>query len=154
MAQESAVAYGVNSYADVLFFLHSMPISPEVKERVGHRLVEEGTGKYLSKAFAKLDHLALLKEDWDGRGALPVSQRVLNNIKSVLSISNDEDWKEWMIGPDSNATIGLQSKKTRAAMSIGNDEFSYYARINGQRLGESHVKFTPEACLDVMRRIN
>ena len=46
----------------------------------------------LSKAFAKLDHLALLKENWDGRGALPVSRRVLNNIKSVLSISDDEDF--------------------------------------------------------------
>jgi len=30
--------------------------------------------------------------------------------------------------------------------------FLHYVRINGQRLGESHAKFTPEACLDVMRR--
>lgn len=153
-AQEPTVSYGTNSYADVMYFLHTMSITPEVKERVGRRLVIEVTGKNLSKAFARLDHLAQLKKDWDGAGALPISRRVLNNIKSVLSISDDEDWKEWMIGPDSNATLGLQSKTTKAAMSIGIDEYSYYARINGKRYGESHVKFTPEAFLETMRLIS
>ena len=137
-AQEPTVSYGTNSYADVMYFLHTMSITPEVKERVGRRLVIEVTGKNLSKAFARLDHLAQLEKDWDG----------------VLSISDDEDWKEWMIGPDSNATLGLQSKTTKAAISIGIDEYSYYARINGKRYGESHVKFTPEAFLETMRLIS
>ena len=152
--QEPAIAYGANSYADVMYFIHTMHITPEVKERVGRRLVVEVTGKNLSKAFARLDHLAQLERNWDGQGALPISPRVLNNVKSVLSISDDDDWKEWVIGPDSNATLGLQSKTTRAAISIGKDEYSYYARIDGKRQGESHVKFTPEALLETMRQIS
>lgn len=152
--QEPAVAYGVNSYAEVMYLIHTMNITPEVKERVGRRLVVEVTGKYLSKAFARLDHLAQLKRDWDGHGALPISPCVLNNVKSVLSISDDEDWKDWLIGPDSNATLGLQSKATRAAISIGKEEYSYYARINGKRYGESHVNFSPEAFLETMRQLS
>ena len=147
-------AYGTNAYADVLHLIHTMSITPEVKEQVGRRLVMEVTGKYLSKAFARLDYLAQLKNDWDGHGALSISPQVIDNVKRVLSISDDEDWKEWLIGPDSNATLGLQAKSTKAAMSIGKDEFSYFARINGKRHGESHVKSTPETFLDTMRRIS
>ena len=153
-ASEPTAAYGTNSYADVMYMLHTMSISPEVKERVARRLTLEVTGKNLSKAFARLDHLATLERDWDGEGALPISKTVINNLKRVLTISDDEDWKYWLIGPDSNATLGLQAKTTKAAMSIGADEFSYYARINGKRYGESHVRFSPEYFLKVMREIS
>ena len=94
-ASEPTVAYGTNSYADVMYMLHTMPISPEVKERVARRLTLEVTGKNLSKAFARLDHLATLEKDWNGEGALPISRAVINNLKSVLAISDDEDWEYW-----------------------------------------------------------
>ncbi len=154
MAAEPVAAYGTNSYADVMYLLHTMPITPDVKERVARRLTLEVTGKNLSKSFARLDHLASLEENWDGEGALPISRIVINNVKSVLAISDDKDWDEWLIGPDTNATLSLQSKTTRAAISIGTEEFSYYAKINGKRYGESHVMFNPEAFLDVMRKIS
>lgn len=126
----------------------------EDKEKVAKRLTLEVTGKYLKKAFVRLDHLATLKNDWDGEGALPISRKVINNVKGVLAISEDADWEDWLIGPDSNATLGLQSKTTTAAISIGTDEFSYFARINEERLGESHVAFTPEDLLGIMRKIS
>ena len=152
IASDSASASASNSYADVMYMLHSMPITHEVKEQVARRLTMEVTSKYLSKSFERLDHLAALKNNWDGEGALPISRKVINNVKNVLAISDDEDWEEWMIGPDGNATLGLQSKTTRAAISVGANEFSYFAKINGVRSGESHVAFTPEALLDVMRK--
>lgn len=152
-ATEPVAAYGTNSYADVMHFLHTMSISPEVKEKVGRRLVLEVKGKYLSKAFARLDHLATLEQDWDGHGALPISRRVLNNVKSVLAISDDIDWKEWMIGPDANATLGLQSKSTMACISIGAEDYSYYAEIDGKEYSGNHLKFTPETFLGTMRTL-
>lgn len=152
-AQEPALAYRTNSYADVMFFLHTMRITPEVKEQVGRRLVLEVTSKYLAKAFARLDHLAELEKDWDGEGALPISRKVLDNVKRVLLISEDEDWKNWMIGPDTNATLGLQSKITDACISIGSDDFSYYAQVNGKEIHGSHVVFKPSSFLKIMREI-
>ncbi len=109
--------------------------------------------EYLKEAYDKIEELSKLNEDWDGEGALPISQKVLKNIKDVLLISDNEDWKEWMIGPDSNATIGLQSKTNRALISLGAKEFSYYVRKNGERIAASHVDFTPEVFLNILRQI-
>lgn len=154
MASEPAVAaYPTTSYVDVMRYLHTIRISPDDKKRVASRLTLEVTGKNLSRVFARLDYLASLKENWDGEGGLPVSRRVLDNVKNTLLISDDEDWQEWLLGTDANATIGLQSKLTKACISLGAREFSYYARKNGERLGESHIDFTPEALLNTMRKI-
>ncbi len=153
-ASEPVAAYGTNSYADVMYFLHTMSLSPEVKEKVGRRLVLEVRGKYLSKAFSRLDHLATLEQDWDGHGALPISRRVLNNVKSVLAISDDADWKEWMIGPDTNATLGLQTKSTMACISIGAEDYSFFAEIGGKEYSGNHLKFTPESFLGTMRSLS
>ena len=153
-AQEPMMAYGTNSYADVMYLIHTMRMTPEVKEKVGRRLVLEVTAEHLSKAFSCLDDLAMLEKNWDGEGALPISRKVLNNVKSVLLISNDEDWKEWMIGPDTNATIGLQSKATGACVSIGDEEYSYYADVDGKELHGNHLKFTPDSFLQTLREIS
>lgn len=151
-AAEPAVAYGTNSYADVMFMLHSMPITPEVKERVARRLTLEVTSKNLSNAFARLDHLATLEKNWDGEGALPISRKVINNIKTVLAISDDSDWAEWMMSPDTNATLGLQSLPHTTLISVGANEFSYFAMIDGKTYRESHIPFSPEALLCIMRK--
>ena len=153
-AGEPAVAYGTNSYADVMMMLYTMPITREVKRHVGLRLVAEtAADSNIAKAFDRLDHLATLGGNWDGEGALPISRQVINNLKRVLLISDDADWKDWQIGPDTNATLGLQSANTDACISIGTEEYSYYADINGKEHHASRVKFTPKSFLDVMRRI-
>ena len=151
-AEEPAVAYGTNSYADVMMLLYSMPITNEVKRHVGQRLVEEATGSHLSEAFDRIAHLSQLKKDWDGHGALPISRIVLNNVRSVLLISNDEDWQNWMISPDVNATICLYSPRTKASISLGAKDYSYFARVNGERFGESHVTYSPMDILQLMRK--
>ena len=154
IASEPAVAFRSNSYTDVMGYLHRIRITPEVKKSVAQRLLVEISEPYLSKAFARIDELSQLKEDWDGRGALPISKDVLYNIKNVLSISEGADWQNWLIAPDVNATICLQSKKKRASISLGNNEYSYYALIGGKRLGQSHINFTAESFLSIMRSLD
>ncbi len=146
-------AYSTNSYADVMCLLHTMPITPEVKERVGRRLVKEVSEPALANAFVKIDELSKLEDGWAGDGSYAISRKVLDNLKRVLLISENEDWADWMIGPDVNATIGLQSKKNRAMISLGADEYSYFVRKNGNRIGDSHIKFTPESFLNLMHEI-
>ncbi|MBQ4406062.1 MAG: hypothetical protein II852_03530 [Bacteroidales bacterium] len=124
------------------------------KTSVAQSFLVEISEPYLSKAFVRIDELSQLKEDWDGRGALPISKDVLRNIKNVLSISEGADWQNWLIAPDVNATICLQSKKNRASISLGNNEFSYYALIGGKRLGQSHLNFTAESFLSLMRSLD
>lgn len=152
-ANEPAISYGTNTYMDVMSLIHSMPISRKVKRQVALRLVKEVSEPALADAFDKLDELSQLKEDWDGEGALPISSRVMKNMKDVLLISDNDDWENWMFGPEVNATIGLQSKQSQACVSLGAKEFSYYVRKNGERIAASHVDFNPIAFLNTLREI-
>ena len=106
----------------------------------------------LTEAYDRIEHLSTLAKNWDDHGALPISCQVLNNIKSVLMISQNSDWEHWMIAPDTNATIDLESETTGAVISLGAYEYSYFAKINGERLGENHVDFKPESFLELMRK--
>ena len=151
-ASEPIVAHPMTSYNDVMSYLHSIRISRVDKERVAKRLTVEVTQPALADAYDRIDHLAKLQKGWDGEGALPISPKVIRNIKSALMISDNAIWQNWTISPDSNATLGLQSKKQKALISIGALEFSYFAMIEGKKYGESHVPFTPAALLDVMCR--
>ncbi len=141
------------SYLDVMAYIHSAPITWEEKKDIGLRLIEETSEPALKGAYDKIEELSRLESNWAGEGTLPISPKVLDNIKRVLFISKNSDWTEWMIGPDVNATIGLQSKTNRALMSLGTTEFSYYVRKNGERIAASHVDFTPEVFLETMHKI-
>ena len=112
----------------------------------------EDNGVMTANAPERIDHLSALQKNWDGYGALPISHNVLNNLKWVLMISQNADWEHWVIAPDSNATVGLQPVATGACISLGAYEYSYFARIDGVRYGESHVEFTPDGFLALMRK--
>ena len=121
MAAEPALAYRTTSYMEAMAMIHTMHLTREDKERVGRRLVVETTETNLSKAFDTLEHLSTLQFGWDGYSALPISRKVINNLRSVLLISDNDDWGNWMISPDGNATLGLQSKPHTTLISVGAD---------------------------------
>ena len=153
MVSEPVMARPMTSYSDVMGYLHRIRISPEVKESVGRRLVVETTEPNLAKAFARLDHLSELKNDWDGYGAEKISYYVLENLREVLLISDNEDWQYWMISPAPNGTLTLQSKQNMSAISIGDKEFSFYSSTDKGEEGDSHQPFKPSSVLNIMRRI-
>lgn len=153
MANEPMIARPMTSYNDVMSYLHTIHISPEDKRKVAKRLTEEVMGKNLSRVFERIDYLASLPADWDGYGALPVSRQVILIIKKVLLISDDEDWKYWMISPAPNGTLGMQSKRHIASISVGEEEYSFYSCNDGREDWGDHVEFTPERLLETMRQI-
>ena len=110
------------------------------------------TEPYLSKAFERIDHLSLLKDDWDGYGAKKISNYVLRNLRDVLLISDNDDWENWMISPAPDGTLTLQSKCHTSSISVGDKEFSYYTTGDMEDWGDN-VTFTPYSFLEVMRKI-
>ena len=153
-ANEPVAAYGTNSYAEVMMMLYSMPIPPEVKKNVGHRLVLEVTGKNLSRTIARIDHLASLRKDWDGCGASRILPSVVSNIRAVVLSSKDADWSDWTISPNVNGTLFLQSTKYVSSLSLGENEYSFYTKKDGQRKGQSHIPFSVSGFLSTMRTLN
>ena len=153
MAAEPAIAYPTTSYHDVMGYLHRIRITPAVKESVARRLLVEVTEPDLAKTFERLDHLSQLKADWDGRGARRISYAVLDNLRDVLLISDNDDWKNWMISPAPNGSLSLQSKRHTASISVGDNDYSYYSLRGNVEEGDSHLEFTPDGFLSIMRRI-
>lgn len=150
---EPVAAIPMTSYYDAMTMIHTMHLSREDKTRVAHRLTVEVTAPHLAKTFDRLEHLSTLQKGWAGEGSLPVSRRVIANLRKVLLISNDEDWERWLIAPDVNATLTLQSKNSDGTISVGAEEYSYYAEKDGLKWRASHVPFTPEALLQTMHTI-
>jgi hypothetical protein len=153
MASDPVAAYSVTSYNDVMDYMHSIHISREDKEKVAKRLTIEVSQPALAEAYERIDHLSTLPKDWDGHGALPISYKVLRNIKQVLMLSQNSDWEHWVIAPDTNATLCIESEATGAVISLGAYEYSYFVKIDGVRYGDSHIDFDPESFLELMRRL-
>ena len=153
IASEPVVAHPITSYNDVMTYLHSIRITREDKAKVAQRLTLELTGQYLSKALDRLEQLSLLKDDWDGYGAKKISHIVLRNMRDVVLISDDEDWKNWMISPSTNGAICIQSKLHTASISVGDNEFSFYSEKDNNEDWGDNVKFNPSVFLETMRRI-
>ncbi len=153
-AQEPIASYATNSYVDVMMMLYSMPITPEVKEHVGQRLVLEAREENLSKAIERINHLAKLNDGWDGYGASRILPKVVSNIRKVLLSSEDAYWQYWAISPNLNGTLFLQSTKYICSLSLGSDEYSYFSKKDGERVGASHLPFSVKDFLSTMRALN
>lgn len=154
VAAEPITTFGTtSSYNDVMTSIYRMRIPANLKERVGMRLVVESRGRYLSNAFDRVDHLSKLKDNWDGERASHILSEILDNIRDVLMFSNDSDWQKWSISPDINGTLILQSDDALSAISLGCNEFSYLSRHNGKRVAKSHVTFSVDSFLNIMRTL-
>ena len=153
MAAEPTVAFGTVGYDDVMSYIYRMGIPSNIKERVGQRLMTESKGKYISDTFDRINHLSKLRDNWDGDGASHILQEVLDNIRNVLMVSDDGDWRVWTVSPDVNGTLILQSEDALSAISLGCDEYSYLSRRNDKRVAKSHIKFSADSFLNVMRTL-
>ena len=152
-AAEPPVSYGVNTYADVMAYLHSITITPETMLSLSDQLRFEAHNLHISKALRRLDQLESLCYDWDGNGATPVDREVIANMHSVIKHSEDKDWNSWVISPESNGTLNITSKKQMSSISLGIKEFSFYSfSAEGEKTG-SHLPFSPEAFVMTMRQI-
>ena len=126
-SSEPAASYGTNSYSDV---------------------------RNLSCTISRINHLASLRDDWDGYGASRIQPQVISNIRSVVLCSNDSDWCDWTISPNTNGTLFIQSTKRICSLSLGTHEYSFFAQEKDGRKGESHLPFNAEAFLSQMRLLN
>ena len=110
-------------------------------------------GQVYTEMLERLSDFQEYEKGWDGDDALPLSRQVVKNFKKVLQKSIDKDLLGWTIFPAANGTLLLQHKERKSGINIGTTGFSYYAIENGEVKGENHLKFSPKAVLDVMKRI-
>ena len=65
--------------------------------------------------------LAALTAGWDGAQALPMEKKALLNMQRLIKAGESTDFQQWILFPDDNGTILMQSKDGKASISIGNN---------------------------------
>lgn len=105
-----------------------------------------------SRIKISIDKLSYLKYNWDGLEALPINNDVIKNINATVRISKNKDWKGWKIEPNVNGTIYL--RRNDAAISLGNNAFSYYIKDGGKVVGKNKIAFSPESLIETIQMIN
>ena len=101
-----------------------------------------------------LDKLSYLKAGWDGLDAAPIAKDVIYNVLQLLSVSDNQVWRNWSLEPNINGTLILRSRSRTSAISLGSDTFSFYIK-NGQNItGKDDVPFSAESVVGIMQSLN
>lgn len=110
-------------------------------------------GQVYTEMLERLSDYQEYQKGWDGDDALPISRQAVKNFKKVLQKSSDNDLMGWTIFPAANGTLLLQNKVRKSGINIGTQGYSYYSIVDGELSGENHLKFSPKAILETMKRI-
>lgn len=105
------------------------------------------------RLWNRTEELSALQQGWDGADALPMEKKSLRNMQLLLKAGVGSDFKNWVLFPDDNGTLLLQSKDGTASISIGNSSYSYVFVKDGKVTASESVRFTPTSVLNTLRTI-
>ena len=98
--------------------------------------------------------LSRLYKGWDGAEANPIENKVIVNMQNVLKKGHDEDFADWVLFPDDNGTLLLQSQNKNASISLGNNLFSYVCQKDNDIISGENIRFSVSAFLNALKSIN
>lgn len=105
------------------------------------------------RLWNRTEELAALPIGWDGSGAMPMEKRAVENVKRLIRAGISSDFKGWVLFPDDNGTLLLQSKEGDASFSIGNNSYSFASTKGGKTIVKESVRFSPKSVLSTIRSI-
>lgn len=101
--------------------------------------------KKTNRALNRLEELMQLKDNWDGNGALPIEQAAYQNAKCAIRLIGEKTSDAWNLFPNTNGTLLLTAPgKASASISIGNEEFSFFAMEKGKPIVKGIDTFSVE----------
>ncbi len=98
--------------------------------------------------------LSRLYKGWDGAEANPIETKVIVNMQNVLKKGHDNDFADWVLFPDDNGTLLLQSQSKNASISLGNNLFSYVCQKGNDIIAGENVRFSVSSFLNALKSIN
>lgn len=153
VAAEPAIARPMTMYDTVIGYLHSSHLSIDTKRAVCRQLRLEVADENVGYMKRRLEEFAKLERGWDGYGeALPVSPVAIKHVSQVIDACKPSDLLEWRVFPNVNGTMLLELDN--AAVSIGDDAFTYWAEVNGEDIGEELIPFSIDSVVRIIKNIN
>lgn len=152
MASEPALAYAPTMFDKVISYLHSSHMPIETKRAVYLQLQAEVADENLGYLKRRLKEFANLTSGWDGEDAQPVLPEITAFMTQLLRSCSSMELAEWSLFPNVNGTFLLQRKN--AAISIGKEEFSYFAEAKDKAIGQDHQPLSIESIISTIETIN
>ena len=118
----------------------------------------EVTDKMLSgdalRLWKRTNVLSKLYKGWDGADASPIENKTIANMQNVLKKCSETDFSGWVLFPDDNGTLLLQSQDKNASISLGNNLFSFVCQKGNDIISGENVRFSVTSFLNVIKSIN
>ena len=149
---EPVVAYSPTMFDQVISYLHSSQMPIETKRAVYLQLQTEVADENLGYMKRRLKEFADLQPGWDGEDAQPVLPDVTTFVGELLRSCNSLELADWSLFPNVNGTLLLQHKN--AAVSIGKEEYSYFAEAKDKAIGHDHQPLSIESVMSTIEMIN
>ena len=151
-ASEPVVTYEPTAFDTVISYLHSSQMPMETKRAVYLQLQAEVADENLGYMKRRLKEFACLQHGWDGEEAQPVLPEVVSFMDMLLHSVNSLEVSDWSLFPNINGTLLLQ--RNNAAVSIGLNEYSYFAEAKGKAIGLDHQTLSIESVITTIETIN
>lgn len=151
-AAEPVAAYTSTKFDKVISFLHASDLSLETKKAVYLQLQAEVADEHKGNMKRRLSEFAELNAGWDGENALPVVPEIVAFMRQLLRSCRSLSLADWSLFPNVNGTLLLQ--RTFAAISIGMEEFSYFAESKDNVIGLDHQPLSIAAVISTIETIN
>ena len=97
--------------------------------------------------------LAALAKGWDGASAMPIEKKTVQNMQRLIKAGVSEDFSGWVLFPDDNGTLLMQSKDGMASISIGNSSYSFVYTKDGKVNAGENIRFSAIKVLKTLRDI-
>lgn len=149
---EPVAAYSPTTFDTVISYLHSSQLPMETKRVVYLQLQAEVADENLGCMKRRLKEFAGLQPGWDGEDAQPVLPEIADFMGPLLRSCDSLELADWSLFPNVNGTFLLQRKK--AAISIGQSEYSYFAEGKDKIMGLDHQPLSIESVLNTIETIN
>ena len=149
---EPVAAYSPTMFDQVINYLHSSQMPMETKRAVYLQLQAEVADENLGYMKRRLKEFASLQLGWDGEEAQPVMVEVVDFMNQLLRSCRSMELAEWSLFPNVNGTLLLQ--RNDAAISIGKEEYSYFAEAKGKAIGHDHQPLSIESVMSTIETIN
>ena len=149
---EPVAAYSPTMFDQVISYLHSSQLPMETKRAVYLQLQAEVADENLGYLKRRLKEFSGLQIGWDGEDAQPVLPEIAAFTGELFRSCSSLELTDWSLFPNVNGTILLQRKD--AAISIGKDEYSYFAESKDKAIGLDHQPLSIESVMSTIETIN
>lgn len=106
------------------------------------------------KMQKRLEELALLSDGWDGDGSLRINEDVIDFVRRIIQLANEQDLENWVLFPDARGYLYLDFTQGNniAGMTIAAHKIVAFVKKDGRLSKYSYDKLSEEKVVKILEK--